>query len=84
MIFKTGSFYRTTENHFLFASDHIEPSTRGKMMAEIPTGSLIMYIKQGKWRYISVIYQDMIGWVWLPTNRSTHMLFDSVKTSEEE
>jgi hypothetical protein len=89
-MFKFGAFYRTTVKHALMASDRAAPATYdwkgkkgGRVMLDLPVGELVMVTKTGRWRYVQVLCRDMIGWIWLPTNLATHMVFDSVTIKEE-
>ena len=80
---KIGRFYQTTQNHNLLASDRAGPDTKhgGKVMCIVPMGAMVMLTKHGRWRYVQVIYKDMIGFLWLPTNISTHEVLR--RTSQE-
>jgi hypothetical protein len=83
---KIGRFYQTTQNHNLLASDRAAPESKrdraapeskrgGKVMCIVPMGAMVLLTKHGRWRYVQVIYKDMIGFLWLPTNISTHEVF---------
>jgi hypothetical protein len=50
-------------------------------MCIVPMGAMILLTKHGRWRYVQVIYKDMIGFLWLPTNISTDEVLR--RTSQE-
>lgn len=81
-----GRFYRTTQNHNLLASDKAGRETReqGKVMAIIPLGSLVLVTKRGRLRFVQVMFQDMIGYIWLNTNVATMSLLEPVDEQEGE
>ena len=85
MILKPGMFYQTQQNHNLLASDRAGQDTRhgGKVMGIVNMNDLVFVIKQARYRYVQVIYRDMVGYIWLPTNLATNQVFIPVDQNEE-
>jgi hypothetical protein len=90
MILKPGRFYQTQQNHNLMATDQAAPESRdsrsgkgGKVMGIVNMVNMIMFTKHGRWRYVQVVYKDMIGWIWLPTNIPTHFVFAPVEENQD-
>lgn len=90
MILKPGRFYETQQNYNLMASDRAAPASRdarsghgGKVVGIVSMGDMVMFTKQGRYRYVQVMYKDMTGWIWLPTNVATHLALLPVDSETE-
>jgi hypothetical protein len=82
---KTNRFYRTTQNHSLLQSDRTspEPKEGAKVMAVIPLGSLVFLTKKARFRFVQVIYGEMVGYIWLYTNLGTMSLLEPIENEED-
>lgn len=83
---KLGKFYRTTQNHYLLATDKKGPDFKkgAAVMCTVPLNSLILFTAHGRWRYIQVIFEEQVGYLWIPTNVSTHESLILVNLKDEE
>lgn len=52
-------------------------------MAIVSMNDLIMFAKHARLRYVQVVYKDMVGYIWLPTNSASHEVFMAVDETDE-
>ena len=67
-----GKFYRTRESHYLWKTDRMAPvlSSGNKNLNILLAGTMVLFTKFGKFRYLQVIHEDMVGYIWCNTNIS--------------
>lgn len=75
MSLKSGQLYRTTEPLTLLTTeeqDAIKIKGGGffwrQTFCTIDAGELLLVVKQSKFRYVKVVYQEFVGLIWLPTH----------------
>jgi hypothetical protein len=89
---KMGKFYRTASGHYLWKTDRrapelIDSRTRKPANAHMTIllpDTLVMVTKRGKFRYVQVVYEDMIGYIWCSTNVPIYEHFRELDTENEE
>jgi hypothetical protein len=81
-----GKFYRTVNGHYLWKTDKIGPelSQGNKQMTILLPDTLVMVTKHGKFRYVQVVYEDMVGYVWCATNVPTGEHFREVDLENDD
>ena len=73
-----GQLYRFRRRSALWKNQ----DKQGHPLVILVPGSLVMFTKHGKWRYVQVILGDMVGWIWCETHLTIPGHF--AKVSEEE
>lgn len=53
-------------------------------MGIVNMNDLVFVTKRARYRYVQVIYRDMVGYIWLPTNLATNQVFLAVDQNEED
>lgn len=68
-----GKFYLTRERHILWKTDEKAANAlRNKVMTTLPPGTLVLFTKFGKYRYLQVVFEEMVGYIWCNANVSVH------------
>lgn len=68
-----GKFYLTREGHNLWKTDERSADhVRNKVMTILLPGTMVLFTKFGKFRYIQVVFEEMVGYIWCNTNVSVH------------
>lgn len=82
---KKGQFYVTEASHFLWQHKNKEPNqAKNRIMATLPAGTLVMFTGFTKVRYLQVVWNEQIGFIWCNTNIPFEQILVAVNPDEFE
>jgi len=68
-----GKFYLTREGHNLWKTDSSGANrVRNQVLKILLPGTMVLFTRFGKFRYIQVVFEDVVGYIWCNTNISVH------------
>lgn len=67
---KAGKFYRTMFGHYFWKTDRAGPAPRAgnASLMILQPGSLVLFTKFAKFRYIQVVFGEQVGYIWCNTD----------------
>lgn len=78
-----GKFYLLREGHNLWQTDKIAANhTENKAMIILLPGTMVMFAGFGKFRYLRVVFEEQIGYIWCNTNIPVFEHMELVTTEE--
>ena len=71
--------------HFLWKTDKTapNPSANTRMSILLP-GTIVLLTKPSKFRYMQIIYEEMIGYIWCGTNLGLYQYFQALSQEDLE
>lgn len=79
-----GKFHRVRNGHFLWKQDNCAPDNKdNKSVSVLLPGSLVLVTKKGRHRYVQVIYEELVGYIWCGTNIPLAEHFQPVSNADE-
>jgi len=80
-----GKIYTTRERQCLWKTDNLPPDVnRNTFSAILLAGSMVMFVKFARHRYLQVVYGELVGYIWCGTHISIDAHLDWINPENTE